>query len=147
MEFYAERGGDGAKNKEIDKICEHFKRIQRDCYKFVCEAIEEEYQNFIEVHNGIDYSVINNGQFVPELNKLRIAAISSMAKARRKEVEVDAADESESKLLPLYEEAYSLYSNLYNYIKDVEPFAGTLDKNVIKRRKDDKLYKILTWVF
>lgn len=147
MEFYAGRGGDKAKNEEIDKIREHFKRIRRDCYKFVCEAIEEEYQNFIEVHNGIDYSVINNGEFIPELSRLRNDAIDSMAAARKKELEVDATNAKDEELLPLYEKAYSAYSDLYNYIKNVEPFANTLDKDLIKKKKSDNVSKILTWVF
>lgn len=149
-EYYAATD-EKVKAKMVDDIEEHFKRILRDCYKYVCEAIEDEYAEFTDLYKCIDLSLISNGEFLTKMVELRNAAIDKMMLARTKELESDIRKVEESVLLQLYEKAFVEYDNLYNLIKDEKIHAENLKQKTIaedaKKKKKEKTYEVLTWVF
>lgn len=149
-EFYV-ADDETVKSEMVTDIEGHFKRILRDCYKYVCEAIEDEYTSFYELYRYVDLSLVSNGEFLTKLVELRNNAIDKMMIARNKELESDIRKVDESELLRLYEETFVEYDNLHNLIIAEKPHADALKHKTIeednKRKKKEKKYEVLTWVF
>lgn len=142
---------EAVKTEIVADIEGHFKRILRDCYKYVCEAIEDEYKDFYELYRYVDLSLVSNGEFLTKLVELRSNAIDKMMIARNKELESDIRKVDESELLRLYEETFVEYDNLHNLILEERPHADALKHKTIeedqKKKKKEKRYEVLTWVF
>ena len=149
-EFYA-TDDETVKSDMVTEMEGHFKRILRDCYKYVCEAIEDEYSEFSDLYRYVDLSLVSNGEFVTKLVELRNSAIDKMMIARKKELESDIKKVDESELLSLYEETFVEYDNLHNLIKNEKPHADALKHKTIeedlKKKKKERRYEVLTWVF
>ena len=146
---------DKEKEKSIKKTEDHFKRILRDCYKYVCSAYDDEYLRFGETYKGIDLSLINDGDFLPKLEETRKKAVEKLSIARTRELDtgIKEIDETkfENELLKLYQDAYIEYANLYEIIAEAQVHAEKLRKKTIekekKAKKKEKIYEVLTWVF
>lgn len=101
--------------ENITKAERHIKRAILDCYKFLCMAYDDYYSSFELLYKNVDLSVIDNGEFLPKLMKLRKKASLSIKQAQICEALENC---TENELFERYEDAYNQYAEVYNYIED-----------------------------
>lgn len=98
--------------KEMDKARSHLKRIRFDCFKFLNVFLHDKARRFEKQTKNTNLSVINNGEFFIQFNKLNKGATLAVRDAKRLEhIDSDRAFEK-------FEEAYNLYSDLENLIDE-----------------------------
>lgn len=104
------------KIKELSKAEGHLTRLKRDCYKYVCVALEEKFKYF-QSHLG--EKLIEEGfDKIKEAYKNHEKAIDSLLIARQLELSVDSEDR--------YEESYEYYERAYNDFCRVEEILKTI---------------------
>ena len=139
------------RESSLVKLENHFKRVLRDCYKYVCAAYDDEYLRFEEIFKSVDLSLIHDGEFLPKLVSTHEDAVKKLAIARKRELETDIKDVKEDELLKLYENAVIAYQTLYDIMSEGKMHAEKLQGKVIlkdkKQKKKEKIYEVLTWVF
>ncbi len=100
----------------------HLKRAILDCHKYACVSIEESIERFHHVHRDVNLSVANNGEFLPELNRLHQAAIRCLYNAKcfeSSQKSTSNGEEAETEALyRKYEEAWEAYSSLNEFLND-----------------------------
>jgi hypothetical protein len=92
----------------------HIKRAIIDCYKYLCFAYDDKYEEFGNKYIDVDLSEIDNGEFLPLLCSKRKLAIEMLVQAKK--LELSTSDENV--LYGSFEEAYNAYADVYNLIKD-----------------------------
>lgn len=53
--------------KNIGKAKSHMKRCVLDCYKYLCLAYSDYYENFVHKYRFTDLTVVDNGEFWSDL--------------------------------------------------------------------------------
>lgn len=101
--------------ENITKAERHIKRAVLDCYKYSCLSYDMQYKTFETRYKRVDLSVVDNGEFVVKLSKMRQDAVSALRDAKLYELEPDADDEE---LFKKYETAYNCYFAVYTYISN-----------------------------
>lgn len=97
---------------EMDKAKSHLKRIRFDCFKFLNVFLHDKVSRFEKQTRNTNLSVISNGDFFIQFNKLNKGAILAVRDAKR--LEHTNSDRAFEK----FEEAYNLYTDLENLIDE-----------------------------
>lgn len=121
--------------ENIEKIKGHSTRAKLDGYKYMCMAIAKRRISFFDQYNGIEFSRINNGEFIVQMNNANEKAEERLIKAKTYESE-NGPDEN---LYNLYAEAYLEYKNVYDLVKVGEKYAPQLKKNFEEQKKEEQL--------
>jgi len=98
--------------KEMDKAESHIMRIILDCYKYL---IVWYYDYFKQFRVDFDISFIDNGEFAPHFYNQQVRGAKATQKAKKHE----GIDKQTS--FAKYQEAYNIYSGLYEEIQDSMP--------------------------
>lgn len=93
----------------IVKAERHVKRAILDCYKYSCVSFTEKLQTFDQTYRGVDLSLVDNGEFLPQFSKLQKEAEKALQQAKQSELNTDISED----------EIFSLYENAYNYFYGV----------------------------
>lgn len=100
----------------------HVKRGILDCYKYLCVAYRDKYKEFKDLFKDVDLSVVNNGEFLPELMSFNSQISALVKKAKKAELKGDSTQD----VYDAYQEAYNLSERLgllidsaYNYCERV----------------------------
>ena len=91
----------------------HIKRAIIDCYKYLCFAYDDKYEEFGRNYMDVDLSEIDNGEFLPLLCQKRRLSIEKLVHAKK--LELSTSDENV--LFSGFEETYNAYADVYNFIK------------------------------
>lgn len=97
------------KESQIKKARGHMTRALRDCYKYNCMAMEDQYKDFMSVCDS-------NVTLKEKVFCMRETALDALFAARKMESSFD----SDSKIEEIhckYREAYNKYSEMYEMIK------------------------------
>ena len=102
-------------NDNLTKAERHIKRTVLDCFKYSCLSLEDNYQKFERLYRRADLSIVDNGEFLPNLTKMRIETLRSLKEAQSYEITENC---SEDELFKKYELAYNNYAEVDSYIND-----------------------------
>ena len=120
------------KEKNVSKAEGHIKRSILDCYKYICMAYDDKYDEFSRDYKNVDLSLVDNGEFLPKLLETRNAAVSLMLDARKSDLSITSDDEpSADQAFEKYEKAFSKYSSLYDLITGSYIKIETLKRKVV----------------
>ncbi|MCM1284743.1 MAG: hypothetical protein NC213_09040 [Acetobacter sp.] len=120
----------------ITKAERHIKRAVLDGFKYCCLSFDDQYNVFNSMYKGTDMSIVDNGEFIANLSKMRKKATESLIIAKSYELEPDSEEEL---LYEKYEDAYNNYYDLHKYIED------SLDNLEIAKHKSTKDAAIGKW--
>lgn len=109
----------------VTKAERHLKRAVFDGYKHLCVTYDEKYREFGNHYKNVDLSVVDNGDFLRNLSRMRALAVKKLQEAKRHEVSF--GDDKE--VYDLYNEAYDAYSDVHNLIE------GSREKIEFARRR------------
>lgn len=126
-----EKSDKGVITHNLEKAKSHAKRAVLDGYKYNCVVFDDYYQSFMERYKWIDLSLIDNGEFLPSVDRCYQNAESYMIEAKTLEME----NVSQDILYESYEKAYHTYYFVYQMIKNVEIHAEQLNH---KKTEDNK---------
>lgn len=122
-------------DENLSKARSHAKRAVLDCYKYNSLVYNDKYNEFMEQYKDIDLSLIDNGNFLPDITNRHFLAESLMIQAKRSEAENKSLDEQYVK----YENAYFEFSNIYSILNETIVKADDLKhKTNIKTKKDNR---------
>lgn len=96
----------------IQRARSHTKRAILDCFKYLCLSYDEHYKQFEKMHANVDLLSVDNGNFLPQLKKMRKSAVDLVKKAKK----LDFEGQEEDKLYKAYEDAYNAYNDVYEWI-------------------------------
>lgn len=116
----------------ITKAERHMKRAVFDGYKHLCVTYDEYYKEFDNQYKNVDLSVVDNGDFLRDMSRMRTTAVEKLEEARR--CEVSCGDDDE--VYTLYNDAYNAYSDLHNLVK------GSREKIEIAKRRASRRDKL-----
>lgn len=119
---------------KTDNVCKaerHVKRAVLDCFKYMCVSYDDQYKGFEELYKNIDLSVIDNGDFLPELCRKRKVALDCLRIAKEAELKSEEIDDS----FPLFESAYNAYADVYKYIQKTEEKLIRVKTKALKKEK------------
>lgn len=116
------------KEDNIIKAERHVKRAILDCFKYSCISYDDKYYEFEALYNNVDLSNVSDGEFIVELSKKRVKAMSDMQKAKSIELTTENIDDS----FFAFETAYNSYADVYNYINE------TQEKLIRVKQKSEK---------
>ena len=120
------------KEKNISKAEGHIKRSILDCYKYICMAYDDKYEDFNRNYKNVDLSLVDNGEFLPKLLETRKDAITLMLDARKSDLLITSDDEtSVDEAYKKYEKAFIKYSLVYELINSSYKKIETLKKKVV----------------
>lgn len=100
-------------DEEIRKAERHTRRAILDCYKYLCIAYNDFYENYNNIYKKYDLSSIDNGEFIINLSKLRQNAMSELENAKLSEI----TKEDDDNTYLLFEKAYLASHAVYDKIK------------------------------
>jgi hypothetical protein len=86
----------------------HVKRGILDCYKYLCVAYRDKYNDFRNLYKNVDLSVVNDGEFLPELMSLNSQIATLVRKAKDSELNGEASQN----IYETYQKAYNLSERL-----------------------------------
>lgn len=118
-------------SKNITKAERHVKRAVLDCFKYLCYAYENKYKEFEKLYKNVDLSLIDNGNFLPELCKRRKQAVNLLNKAKEKEIDTENVDET----FEDFENAYNAFADVYNFINDSYENLQNIKQRALKKAK------------
>ena len=101
-------------DRNLSKAEGHVKRAILDCYKYLCFAYDDKYEEFGKYYASVDLSDVDNGDFLPVLCKRRKLAIEKLTQAKKLEL----ATSDEDDLYNAFEEAYNAYADVFNFVND-----------------------------
>lgn len=108
---------DSVKRKNIQKAEGHIKRAILDCYKYICMAYEDRYAEFDRRYKRADLSLVDSGEFLPQLLEARRNAIALMKEARKTDLLINSdAELTQDGSYEKYEKAFVAYSLVYDLI-------------------------------
>jgi hypothetical protein len=93
----------------------HVKRATLDCYKYFCVSIMEKISAFREKYNGVNLALADNGNFLPNLDRLESEAKQAYMKAKSAEPNMDVTIDE---LYCLFENAYLAHDKLNKFLED-----------------------------
>lgn len=91
----------------------HLKRAILDCYKYLCISIAMSLHQFRQEYKDVDLHLVDNGEFLPKLDRLEREAQEAFAEAKK--TEIAKGDDDKQKLL--YENAYNAYHAAEEHLK------------------------------
>ncbi len=105
--------------KDVFTAKRHVKRAILDCYKYICVSYAEKLEEFRVEYKEVNLNLADNGNFLPQLNKLDVEAREKLFKAKEFEIQTHLEDSeaNDNYLYSLYEEAYLSYKEIDNFIK------------------------------
>lgn len=100
--------------KNIGKAKSHMKRCVLDCYKYLCLAYSDYYENFVHKYRFTDLTVVDNGEFWSDLCETVSKAKKQLILAKQKEGMVEDVEDSYNE----FEAAYNQYHRVYEIIEN-----------------------------
>lgn len=123
-------------NINLSKAKSHAKRAVLDCYKYNCLAYSDFYHDFMDKYKNIDLTLIDNGNFLPQVTKKFYKAQALMIEAKEYEATHTA---STDELYIKYRDSYLVYNEVYNLLcstqEKADLFLNRLTQNEIKKSK------------
>ena len=124
------------KEDNLSKAESHIKRAVLDCYKYICMAYHDNYTKFENNYRNVDLSLVDNGEFLPNLLKARKKALDLMLEARMSDLAIPsggegAVDEAYAK----YEMAFIAYYSVDEIINESYEKLENLKKKVALKNK------------
>lgn len=80
--------------KNIGKAKSHMKRCVLDCYKYLCLAYSDYYENFVHKYRFTDLTVVDNGEFWSDLCETVSKAKKQLILAKQKEGMVEDVEDA-----------------------------------------------------
>ena len=100
--------------KNIGKAKSHMKRCVLDCYKCLCLAYSDYYENFVHKYRFTDLTVVDNGEFWSDLCETVSKAKKQLILAKQKEGMVEDVEDAYNE----FEAAYNQYHRVYEIIEN-----------------------------
>lgn len=122
--------------RNIKKIESHMKRALLDCHKYICIAVLDQYDDFFAKYDGVDLSYLDNGSFLPFVHKLHQTAREALVEAGK--LELTNADESQ--LYDVYQDAYNLFSELYETLLKADINAEFIKHKATKKELRNNIF-------
>lgn len=125
--------------RNITRIKSHSKRALLDCFKYTSIVFSDNYDDFMARYEGVDLTYIEEGRFLPRIEK-------SCNEARKKLQDAKIAETSnisEDKLFDMYQEAYNCFEQLNKELENAEEKAVFLKH---KATKKEKVSNVSLWV-
>lgn len=94
----------------LSKMEGHIKRATLDCFKYLCVSLDDEFKNTVALYKDVDMSLVDNGDFLPEINKKLRNAQDTYKTAKTEEIKL--SEENTDSIYTLYENAYNAYAEL-----------------------------------
>ena len=115
--------------KNIGKAKSHMKRCVLDCYKYLCLAYSDYYENFVHKYRFTDLTVVDNGEFWSDLCETVSKAKKQLILAKQKEGMVEDVEAQvhffekkqlceNSEIIKRFETAYNQYHRVYEIIEN-----------------------------
>ncbi len=103
---------------ELVKAERHMKRAMRDCYKYLCVAFENRYQNYREDYKAFLRKMKSDNLRAQamKIEEQHMIAMDALTNARVKEKAIDASKKDEE-IYVAYKKAIQEYRNLMEEIK------------------------------
>lgn len=121
--------------KDIDdnirKIKSHTKRAMLDCYKYCCIIYTDMYSDFMKQYDNIDLTFIDNGRFLPRLNKTYQEAKDKIIEAKKCELKGLPDD----RLFEMYQESFIAANKIKELILSAQEDADFLQNKALKKEK------------
>lgn len=102
------------KEKELSKAENHFTRLKRDCYKYLCMAYEDKYKEFQNL--AIDKFEEPIKTMAIKVSQLHEKAIDNVLIAREMELSI-YSEEKHEKSFNYYEQAFEYFNKIQDIIK------------------------------
>lgn len=102
------------KEDNLIKAERHVKRMLLDCYKYMCIAYDDKYNEYQNLYKNVDLSIIDNGNFLRKLVSDKKKVNDKIHNARLEELSIE---NNEQHIFEHYEEAYNMYSELIIFIE------------------------------
>lgn len=122
--------------RNIQKIELHMKRALLDCHKYICIAVLDQYDSFFRDYDGVDLSYIGSGEFLLSVHKLHKEAIDTLVKARKLEL----ANSDDEILYTAFQDAYDLFSQLYEKLVNVDIEAQFIKHKATKKEFRNNIF-------
>ena len=108
--------------KDVFTAKRHVKRAILDCYKYLCVSYSEKIAEFRNDYKEVNLNLADSGKFLPKLNELDAAAKSKLLTAKEFEIQTHLEDSeaNDNHLYALYEDAYTSYKAIDDFIKTSE---------------------------
>ena len=90
------------------------KRCVLDCYKYLCLAYSDYYENFVHKYRFTDLTVVDNGEFWSDLCETVSKAKKQLILAKQKEGMVEDVEDAYNE----FEAAYNQYHRVYEIIEN-----------------------------
>ncbi len=104
--------------QEFAKANRHMKRAMRDCYKYLCVAYENNYQNY-RIYSKSFLRKIKKDSLINQISKIEqqhIVALEVLTKSRTMEKDIMSSERDEE-IFTEYEKAVEAYKKLMEEIK------------------------------
>ena len=105
--------------KNIGKAKSHMKRCVLDCYKYLCLAYSDYYENFVHKYRFTDLTVVDNGEFWSDLCETVSKAKKQLILAKQKEGMVEDVEDAYNEFEAAYNQYHRVYEIIENSKKDV----------------------------
>lgn len=113
----------------VKRIMSHSKRALLDCFKYISIVYTDMYNDFMNRYKSIDLTLINNGDFLREIEKTYKETKDKLQNAKALEVQ----GVSNEKLFELYQDAYLCARKIKSKIESVELTATYLKRRAMKK--------------
>jgi len=120
---------DNVVESQLSKADAHIKRAILDCYKYSCMALDDQYKTFDRRFQNVDLSLVDNGDFLPELCRKRSAARAKLFDAKTLELCKAPNDD----LYGAFESAFEAHSEVYKLVNESFEKLERLRQKTIKR--------------
>ncbi len=108
------------REREISKADRHMTRAMRDCYKYICAALENTYQNYQKKFTALlkNIKTEEEKQKALLIEETHIQAMKNLTSARTMEID-PLSDDKDEEIFKAYDKALSTYRLL---MKQIESF-------------------------
>lgn len=118
----------------IEKMQSHIKRAKLDGFKYSCMAVKDVYNQFFETYKEIDFSYINEGEFLYNLRENYMEANVLLLAAKKAEGQKEA-DEA---IYKLYEDAHIRFAEVKASLDNATKDADYLQKKAATINEREK---------
>ena len=119
-----------AKNN-IQKMRSHTKRALLDCFKYSCIVITDMYNDFFEHYKNVDFTFINEGTFLVQIQKAYKQATFLFKSVKIKEL----SNISEDELFEEYQKAYNHFADIQDKLDKVVGQAEHLKHKATRKER------------
>ena len=132
-----------AKLKNLTGAKRHVSRTVRDCFKYICIAYRDEYENFQRLYRYVDLHNVDNGDFLPKLATANAKAIKLLKQA--KELEIKSAEDEA--IYEAYQATFVQYGKMYKLIDMSDTTVGKKFAQVRNKHRWWRCGWVVLWLF